>query len=134
MAENMKLAVMAVMMLPVAISADEWRGHLSTLRQAQIECADSDSRGCVPFLAAAVAVADVLNLQAKTIMPTKSTPVAFDIVFHSGSTERCSAQWLKSLNGLSLMHTALGLTADEGEQNVFWTDALIRAARLLCHS
>jgi hypothetical protein len=39
--------------------AVEWNGHLATLFDAQAACADTYSVECQPFLAEAVAVAEV---------------------------------------------------------------------------
>ncbi len=45
--------------------AVEWKGHLATLLDAQVSCTDMFSLECRPFLAEAVAVADVFHEIAK---------------------------------------------------------------------
>jgi hypothetical protein len=42
-----------------AVELPRWKGHLTTLLDAQVACTDMLSPECEPFLAEAVAVADV---------------------------------------------------------------------------
>ena len=72
--------------------ADDWNGHLATLFDAQAACTDIDSSKCEPFVAEAVAVADVFNEIAKP-------EGGFAIVFHTMIQENCSNSWLQSING-----------------------------------
>jgi hypothetical protein len=120
-------------LMPCGLLADEWRGHGATLKDAQIACRDIDSKSCEPYAAEAVAVVDVLSAQAKPLT-SKDRPLEFSVVFHTGHEEHCSAQWLRSLSGQSLLHTALGLDRDAGPSPFLWSEALLRAARLLCHA
>lgn len=111
--------------------AGEWKGHLATLFDAQIACTDSSSRACEPFLAEAVAVADVPTEIARP--DDKRTSVT--VTFHSMDQQQCSQNWLRSMNGLSLLHLALGLPIDmKDAKEVYWSEALMRASRQLCHS
>jgi hypothetical protein len=41
--------------------SQEWKGDLATLWDAQVACSDTNSKDCEPFLAEAVAVADVMK-------------------------------------------------------------------------
>jgi hypothetical protein len=112
--------------------AVEWKGHLSTLFDAQVSCTNTDSLECEPFLAEAVAVAEVLQEIAKPPeLYEKETD--FTITFDSMRQQKCSQNWFQSLNGQSLLHSALGLSVDSPER-IYWVAALMRASRQLCHS
>lgn len=109
----------------------EWKGHLATLFDAQIACTNTDSRACEPFLAEAVAIADVLTEIAR--LDDKGTSVT--VTFHSMDQQQCSLNWFRSLNGQSLLHSALGLPIGvQDAKEVYWSAALMRASRQLCHS
>jgi hypothetical protein len=114
----------------------QWAGHLATLFQAQIDCTNTDSEECLPYLAEAVAVADVLGYQAKTIIPSnKRDDPHFSVAFDTGAPESCTANWLQSMNGESLLHSALGLpVVGRDAKSTYWVAALMRASRQLCHS
>jgi hypothetical protein len=113
-------------------SAVEWKGHLSTLFDARIACTNTDSTECEPFLAEAVAVAEVLQEIAKPPgLNDKETD--FTVTFHNMSQQKRSENWYQSLNGLSLLHSALGLSVDS-PKSIYWVAALMRASQQLCHS
>jgi hypothetical protein len=59
----MKRIVWLVVLLSLSGQAwsKEWKGHLATLWDAQVACSDTNRNDCEPFLAEAVAVADVMN-------------------------------------------------------------------------
>jgi hypothetical protein len=84
---------------------------------------------CEPFLAEAVAVADVLQEIAQLAEDGND----FIVTFRNMRQEKCSQNWRISLNGLSLLHSALGLSVDS-PKSIYWTRALIDASRQLCHS
>ena len=46
----------------LSLPGQAWKGHLATLWDAQVACSDTNSKDCEPFLAEAVAVADVMTL------------------------------------------------------------------------
>ena len=108
--------------------AQEWKGHLATLWDAQIACSDTNSKDCEPFLAEAVAVADVMYDLA-----TADKQMKFIVPFPYGNIMHCSGNWLRSMNGLGLLHSALGLSVDD-PKSTYWTKALMRASQQLCHS
>jgi hypothetical protein len=129
------IGVLAVLSLALSAGqvaqSSEWQGHLATLRQAQIACRNLNSRDCLPYLAEAVAVADVLTAATKVTSPVKGK-VSITVVFRSGSEQSCSENWLRNLlNGQRLLHDALLMDA---RQHAYWTDALLAAAQNLCHS
>jgi hypothetical protein len=107
----------------------DWKGHLTTLFDAQVACTKTDSPECEPFLAEAVAVADVFGEIAKL------EGAGWAVVFHSMTQENCSQSWMQFMNGESLLHSALALPVSiERAKNVYFTQALIRVSRNLCHS
>ena len=109
--------------------AVEWNGHLAKLYDAQVSCTDMLSLECRPFLAEAVAVADVFNEIAK---PDETGET---VTFGSMRLEKCSGNWLQYMNGESLLHSALALpVSGEDAKSIYFTNALIRASRQLCHS
>ncbi len=112
--------------------SQEWKGHLATLWDAQVACADSYSKDCEPFLAEAVAVADVMN-QLSTV-DTKAKENPFVVLFPGGNQMHCSDNWYKSMNGLGLLHSTLGLGVFDDPKSIYWTSALMRASQQLCHS
>jgi hypothetical protein len=50
--------------LLAASASAQWNGHVATLSEAQLVCRNFDSSSCVPFLAEAVAIGDILTAQA----------------------------------------------------------------------
>jgi hypothetical protein len=123
----------ALLLSPVA-NADQWRGHLARLVDAQLACTDTNSSSCLPYLAEAVAVANVLSDTSKPLPPEDKGGVV-TVTFQNGSQEKCSGNWFRSMNGLRLLHSALGIETDTSEtQKIYWVDALVRASRELCHS
>jgi hypothetical protein len=81
-------------------TAAEWKGHLSTLLDAQVACTNVHSLECEPFLAEAVAVADILHEIAQ---PLAEGGNGFTVTFGNMRQETCSQNWFTSLNGLSLL-------------------------------
>jgi hypothetical protein len=128
----MKKTITVLMALACSgAGAGEWRGHVSTLFDAQVACTNSDSLECEPFLAEAVAVADVLT----GIVKPDEKGMDFTVTFHNMNQQKCSQNWFQSMNGQSLMHSALGLGLSvERAKNIYWVDALLRASQQLCHS
>jgi hypothetical protein len=133
--KNMKiqLAPLALLTASTAISGT-WNGALATLSDAQVACTNTESRECLPYLAQAVAVAYVLRENAKPVTATDGGR-DFIVVIRSGNPKTCTLHWFESLNGLRLMHSALGLdTGEPVATNLYWTQALLRAAEELCRS
>ena len=126
----MKRTTLLLVLLSLSGQAwsQEWRGHLATLWDAQVACSDTNSKDCEPFLAEAVAVADVMT--ELSFMDLKANVIV--VPFPYGNQEHCSDNWLQSMNGLGLLHTTLGLGGDP--KSIYWTSALTRASRQLCHS
>ncbi len=107
----------------------EWRGHLARLFDAEEACRDIDSQACEPYLAAAVAIADLLYEQAK---PDRAR--AEEIFLLPGgamSVWECGLEPFKRLNGRSLTYMAIALSAPE-PKNLYWTQALLGAALKDC--
>ena len=92
------ISALCVIVSPALPSA-EWMGHLATLFQAQVACANSNSKECLPYIAEAVAVAQLLTEQVK--VPIRKDE-AYGVVFHGGHVESCSITWLQSMNGTTL--------------------------------
>ena len=107
-----------------------WKGHHTKLFDAQNACTNPDSLECEPFLAAAVAVAEVFSAIAK---PDEKGDLI--VTFPDAVQERCSSSWRQHMNGQTLLHSALALPADsESAKNIYFVSALMRASRQLCHS
>ena len=105
-------------------------GHLATLSDALLACTNTESRACEPYLAEAVAIGDLLKRIAK---PTDEDDVI--VVFNSMNQTKCTVNWFRSLNGQSLLLSALGLSVGFAEKkHIYWTDAIVRASRQLCRS
>jgi hypothetical protein len=84
---------------------------------------------CQPFLAEAVAVADVFGEIAK--LEGEGVTVAFENM----RQDNCSKNWFQSLNGESLLHSTLGLpVSNDRAKNLNFTKALVIASRERCHS
>jgi hypothetical protein len=114
-----------------AVELPRWKGHLTTLFDAQVACTDMLSPECEPFLAEAVAVADVFQAIALGHVESGN----FTVVFRNMNQENCSQNWLRSMNGQGLMHVTLALPIDSDDaKNIYFTDALMRASRQLCHT
>jgi hypothetical protein len=56
------------------------------------------------------------------------------VPFPHGNLTHCSENWLKSINGLGLLHATLGSGAFDENKNTYWTQALMQVSRQLCHS
>jgi hypothetical protein len=120
--------------LPQVSSAKDWAGHLATLSDARDACRDTASPECLPYLAEAVAIGDLLHDQAE-VSSSAPDASAFEIVFERGEKMRCSRNWFDSLNGQTLLHAGLGLPIGIKEaESTYWSEALQRAAISLCHS
>jgi len=121
--------IFSVLLLPIQSESAQWAGHTATLSDARIACSDLESMVCLPYMAAAVAVSDLLSYQAKVVENTPDT-AAVEIVFYMGDRKTCSVKWLRSLNGAMLLKTALSLP--DTTQAHYWTEALRQAATSLC--
>jgi hypothetical protein len=107
-----------------------WKGHHTKLFDAQNACKNKDSPECEPFLAAAVAVADVFSEIAK---PDEKGDLI--VTFPDAVQERCSSNFRQRMNGQTLLYRALALTeGSDSAENIYWVSALIRVAQQLCHS
>ncbi|HXX52557.1 MAG TPA: hypothetical protein VEI98_14915 [Xanthobacteraceae bacterium] len=107
-----------------------WKGHHTKLSDAQDACTNTDSLECEPFLAAAVAVAEVFSEMAK---PDEKGDLI--VTFRDAVQERCSSNWRQHMNGQTLLHSALALPENsESAKNIYFVSALMRASRQLCHS
>ena len=97
---------------------------------AQDACKNTDSLECEPFLAAAVAVADVFSEIAK---PDEKGDLI--VAFPDAVQERCSANFRQRMNGPTLLSSvpALPVGSDSAE-NIYFVSALTRASQQLCHS
>ena len=91
------ISALCVIVSPALPSA-EWMGHLATLFQAQ-SLARNSNKECLPYIAEAVAVAQLLTEQVK--VPIRKDE-AYGVVFHGGHVESCSITWLQSMNGTTL--------------------------------
>jgi hypothetical protein len=98
---KLKAPVFVCFPLVSSVYADEWHGHVAKLSDAHIACRDIDSKDCLPNLAQAVAVVDVLDdlssvVNNKVILPASS-----------GRTLTCGTSFLQRLNCEALLHLAL---------------------------
>ena len=105
-----------------------WKGHHTKLFDAQNACTNTDSAECEPFLAAAVAVAEVFSEIAK---PDEKGDLT--VTFRNGVQERCSHKWRENMTGRTLLHSALAVSSDSAK-SIDFGNALMRATRELCHS
>ncbi|MGF6637284.1 hypothetical protein OKW39_004500 [Paraburkholderia sp. MM6662-R1] len=109
-----------------APASAQWNGHLATLSEAQLVCRNFDSSSCIPFLAEAVAVSDVLTSQADVHGDRSSVYLPGP----NGSSVKCGDGFsLTDLNGEALTHAAL--TRDPAV-NFYWSNAVFVAALDLC--
>jgi hypothetical protein len=107
-----------------------WKRHHTKLFDARHACQNPDSLECEPFLAAAVAVAEVFSEIAK---PDEKGDLIVN--FPDAVQERCSSNWRQHMNGQTLLHSALALPLDsESARNIYFIRALMSASRELCHS
>jgi hypothetical protein len=107
-----------------------WKGHHTKLFDARNACKNTDSLECEPFLAAAVAVADVFSEIAK---PDEKGDLI--VAFPDAVQERCSANFRQRMNGQTLLYSALAHpVGSDSAENIYWISALMRASRQLCHS
>src|SRR6516164_2904273 len=107
-----------------------WKRHHTKLFDARHACQNTDSLECEPFLAAAVAVADVFSEIAK---PDEKGDLI--VTFPDAVQERCSANFRQLMNGQTLLYRALALTeGSDSAENIYWVSALIRVSQQLCHS
>ena len=107
-----------------------WKGHHTKLFDAQSACTNTDSVECEPFLAAAVAVAEVFSEIAK---PDEKGDLI--VTFRDAVQERCSSNWRQHMNGRTLLHSALALpVSSDSAKSTYFVNALVRASLQLCHS
>jgi hypothetical protein len=106
-----------------------WKGHHTKLLDAQNACKNTDSLECEPFLAAAVAVAEVFSEIAK---PDEKGDLI--VAFPDAVEERCSSNFRQRMNGQTLLYSVLALPVGSGAENIYFVSALMRASRQLCHS
>jgi hypothetical protein len=107
-----------------------WKGHHTKLFDAQNACKNTDSPECEPFLAAAVAVADVFSEIAK---PDEKGELI--VTFPDAVQERCSANFRQRMNGPTLLSSALAHpVGSDSAENIYWVSALMRVSQQLCHS
>jgi hypothetical protein len=107
-----------------------WKGHHTKLFDAQDACKNTYSLECEPFLAAAVAVAEVFSEIAK---PDEKGDLI--VTFPGAVQERCSSNFRQRMNGPTLLYSALALTVgSDSAENIYFVSALMRAAQRLCHS
>jgi hypothetical protein len=112
--------------------SQEWKGHLATLNEARSACSDTHSKDCEPFLAEAVAVADVMK--ELSFVDKDATGDFVVVPFPHGNLTHCSPNWLKSMNGSGLLQSTLASGAFDENKNTYWTQALTQVSRQLCHS
>jgi hypothetical protein len=99
--------------------SQQWNGNLSTLGDARLACSDTHSNECLPFLAQAVAVADVLQELSFVDMNAKADFVV--VPFPHGNLTHCSQNWLKSMSGLALLHSTLEYGGFDDTKTTYWT-------------
>jgi hypothetical protein len=132
MKKAIALLLAALLMAPVCSGAMEWKawkGHHTKLFDAQNACTNIDSLECEPFLAAAMAVAEVFSEIAK---PDEKGDVI--VTFRDAVQERCSYNW-RHMTGQTLLHSALALpVSSDSAKSIYFVSALMRASRELCHS
>ncbi len=130
---NTRIAcVVVILSLSQPAWSQEWRGHLATLSDARVVCSDAHSKECEPFLAEAVAVADVLKELSSIDKEAKGDFVI--VPFPHGIQTHCSQNWMKSMNGTALLHSTLGFGGFDDSKTTYWTHALMVVAQQLCHS
>jgi hypothetical protein len=106
-----------------------WKGHHTKLFDARNACKNTDSLECEPFLAAAVAVAEVFSEIAK---PDEKGDLI--VAFPDAVQERCSANFRQRMNGPTLLSSVLALpVGSDSAENIYFVSALMRASRQLCH-
>jgi hypothetical protein len=129
MKKAMAIALLIALVCPGAMADwkwKAWKGHHTRLSDAQSACTNIDSLECEPFFAEAVAVSDVFHEIAN---PVDAGRKNFTVVFENMSHENCSENWLRSMNGQILLHSALGLpVSSESAKSINFVSALIRAA------
>lgn len=126
------IGLVVLLSLPGQAWSQEWKGHLATLWDAQVACSHTNSKDCEPFLAEAVAVADVMT-ELSTV-DTKAKENLFVVPFPHGNVMHCSDNWRKSMNGLGLLHSSLGLGMFDDPKSTYWVMALTRTSQKLCRS
>jgi len=104
--------------------ADAWKGHFATVQDARIACRDINSDSCLPYLAQAVAVADIFSDQARL-----GRGGVDEIPGGGISIWVCDPDVLgKDLNGENLLHLALASNFDPP----YWDHALFLTVLHLC--
>ena len=107
-----------------------WKRHHTKLFDARHACENPDSLECEPFLAAAVAVAEVFSEIAK---PDEKGDLI--VTFPHAVQERCSANFRQRMNGHNLLSSVLALpVGSDSAENIYFVSALMRASQQLCHS
>ena len=115
---------------PAFAQEPPWRGHLATLQDAEAACIDWSSDSCLPYLAEAVAVADVFHAQ----IYYDSKQYAWTMPGSNGSTLVCADIEIAELNGQSLLHLALAVDPADLHGDHRWTSALLFSALHLCRA
>src|SRR6516165_4053518 len=107
-----------------------WKRHHTKLFDARHACQNPDSLNSKPFLAAAVAVAEVFSEIAK---PDEKGDLI--VTFPGAVQERCSANFRQRMNGQNLLSSVLTLpVGSDSAENIYFVSALMRASQQLCHS
>jgi hypothetical protein len=107
----------------------EWMGHLARLSSAKVACRNTDSRACQPFLAEAVALANLINKLAYLDMDASKahSPTPWKLAAPNGHTLSCTDALLQQMNGESLLHATLAQDFRDYQgkaDDMYWTDAL----------
>jgi hypothetical protein len=119
-----RLILLVLSLMFSAASQAEWMGHLAQVKQARLACRNMDSNACQPFLAEAVAVADVIHLQASSKELSAKEIVLLVPVANKG-VRQCRGSILQ-ISGESLLQATLGRT--DLDENQYWTEALFVTA------
>jgi hypothetical protein len=110
-----------LLLMFTTLSHAEWLGHLTQVKQARLACRNLDSNACVPFLAQAVTVADIIHQQV-----TLSADLTIWLVpVGNGSVRKCH-EGIVQMSGESLLQATLGRT--NLDDNQYWSAALFATA------
>jgi hypothetical protein len=120
-----RLLYLLLLVSPNAI-ATEWMGHLAKLEDAKVACRDIDSVECRPFLAQAVAVADVMI--SLTHYAIKGGEEEILLPNHDqGTFLYCGRVFVEKMNGETLLYMTLAR-----DNPFYWTEALLATVYQLC--
>jgi len=118
------LLVLGMILLASQASHAEWMGHLARVTHARLACRNLDSNACQPFLAEAVAVTDVIQIQASPKeLSTKEIVLLVPVA--NKAVRQCRGSILQ-LSGETLLQSTLGRT--DLDDNQYWTEALFATA------